>query len=113
MTDKRCWTTADQRTFLDGYVAKYLDVQPNCTYHKFWPPLFQAWFAKFPEPDPKEDDPTDMEIEDDSEPDAASESDAEGTRSAGSKHKKSERKARARKLAKKVFLLFYNTRPLC
>jgi hypothetical protein len=114
MTDKRRWMTAYQHTFLDGYVVKYLDAQANHTYHKFWPPLFQVWFAKFSKPDPKEDDPTDTEIKDDSEPDAACESGTEGAVcSAGSKHKKSEHKARFRKLAKKVFLLFYNSCPLC
>jgi hypothetical protein len=102
MTDKRRWTTVEQRTFLDAYVKRYLEAQASRTYHKFWPPLFQDWFAKYPEAEPAEDDPTDSELEIDSEPDADSECESDAPGHAGSKRKRSGGKNVAKKLAQKV-----------
>jgi len=102
MPDKRRWTTAEQRSFLDGYVQRYLEAQTSRMYHKFWPGLFQDWFAKYPEAEPTEDDPTDSELEIDSEPDADSECESDTPGHAGSKRKRSSGKNKAKKLAQKV-----------
>jgi hypothetical protein len=110
MLDKRRWTTPEQRDFLSTYVPRYLEAQASRKYTKFWPTLYQAWFAKFPEPEPREDDPSETEVEDDSEPDALSESESESghpSGSAGSKRKRSVRRAKA--LKKKARSLFYSS----
>ena len=108
MLDKWRWTTDEQREFLDSYVPRYLEAQTSRKYHKFWPGLYQAWFAKYPEPDPEENDPTESEVEDDPDPDTISESDADDPGgAAGSKRKRASRKVRAKKLKKKVFQEFY------
>jgi hypothetical protein len=100
MSDKRRWTTPEQRVFLESYVARYLEAQAKRKYTTFWPVFFQAWFAKYPEPEPLANDPTETDIEDDSEPDA--ESDSDSGHANGSKRKRSGRKARALALKKKV-----------
>jgi hypothetical protein len=103
MSDKRRWTTPEQRVFLESYVARYLEAQAKRKYSTFWPVFFQAWFAKYPEPEPLESDPTETDVEDDSEPDAESNSDSgHPNDSTTSKRKRSGRKARALALKKKV-----------
>ena len=112
MPDRRRWTTEEQRSFLEIHVPQYLAAQASRTYHKFWPGLYQEWFAKFPEPEPQENDPMESEVEDDAEPDALSESDDNGADAAGvasRKRKRSARSLRAKKLARKVFYLSYAT----
>ena len=110
MLKKQCWTTPEQRDFLSTYVPRYLEAQAARKYAKFWPTLYQAWFAKFPEPEPRDDDPTETEVEDESEPDSLSLSESESVHassSAGSKRKRSARRAKA--LKKKVRSPFYSS----
>ena len=71
-------------------------------YHKFWPGLYQACFAKFPEPKPKPDDLKESDVEDDPDPDTHSGTDSNNDTSAGLKSKRANRKAREGKLAKRV-----------
>jgi hypothetical protein len=104
MSDKRRWTTPEQHVFLESYVAHYLEAQAKRKYTTFWSVFFQAWFAKYPEPEPLANDPTKTDIEDDLEPDA--ESDSNSGHANGSKCKQSGHKARALALNKKVSLLF-------
>jgi hypothetical protein len=108
MPDKRRWTTEAQRTFLTEYVPRYIEAQASRKFHKFWPILYQDWFAKFPEGEPTEDDPTDSETELNSEPeaDADSGSESNGTAHSGSKRKRSDGKSRGKKVAKVISLSF-------
>jgi len=116
MPDRRRWMTEEQRSFLEIYVPQYLAVQASRTYHKFWIGLYQEWFAKFPEPEPQENDPMESEVEDDAEPDAFSESDDDGADAAAiasHKRKRSAHSLKAKKLARKVFYLSYTTHLSC
>lgn len=61
--DKRRWTTAEQLQWLERRHPDYLEAQSNGRYDRFWPGLFQDWFAVFPAREPAEDDPTDSEPE--------------------------------------------------
>lgn len=101
--DKRRWTTLEQRTFLDGYVQRYLEAQAGRGYPKFWARLFQDWFAEFPVAEPTEDDPTDSE----SEPDTDSERGSDALGDAGTKRKRSRGKKSAKKRVRKVIYLSY------
>lgn len=72
-SDKQHWTTAEQWEFLAEYIPKYLEAQASRNFGKFWPALYQKWFAQYPVGEPTNDDPTDSECECDSEPNAFSE----------------------------------------
>ncbi|KAJ7449017.1 hypothetical protein FB451DRAFT_1567149 [Mycena latifolia] len=45
----RPWATEDQRKFLEGWMGDYISRQGEGKLHLFWPPLFEAWFSKWPE----------------------------------------------------------------
>ena len=46
------WSTTSQKEFLTGFMAQYLEAAVKKKYQRFWPLLFEEWFAKFPEPVP-------------------------------------------------------------
>lgn len=43
------WTTDEQVEFLKEWLPKYLRHTEKKDYHHFWPSLYTAWFAKWPE----------------------------------------------------------------
>lgn len=71
--DGRRWTTVEQEAWLKSKLPTYLEASVSRRYDRFWPNLFQEWFATFKEPDPDPNDPTDSES--DSESDNAPPSD--------------------------------------
>jgi hypothetical protein len=47
------WATPPQKEFLTSYMALYLEAAVKKKYERFWPPLFEQWFIRFPEPEPQ------------------------------------------------------------
>ncbi|KAJ7829135.1 hypothetical protein B0H13DRAFT_2372764 [Mycena leptocephala] len=43
------WTTGEQLDFLRTWLSEYLKHQANRSLARFWPALFEAWFARFSE----------------------------------------------------------------
>jgi hypothetical protein len=43
------WTTGEQLNFLRTWFSEYLKHQANRSLARFWPALFEAWFARFSE----------------------------------------------------------------
>ncbi|KAJ7763718.1 hypothetical protein B0H16DRAFT_1718372 [Mycena metata] len=42
-------TTPEQREFLDGYMADFIERQADSKLHLFWGPFFEAWVKRYPE----------------------------------------------------------------
>ncbi|KAJ7182442.1 hypothetical protein C8R43DRAFT_940597 [Mycena crocata] len=45
------WATAEQKAFLQGWMAEFIKRQAQGKLHLFWAPLQEAWFKNFPETD--------------------------------------------------------------
>ncbi|KAJ7835676.1 hypothetical protein B0H14DRAFT_2590146 [Mycena olivaceomarginata] len=45
----RPWTTPQQRTWLERWMAYFIQRQAEGQLHLFWPPMMEAWFTEFPE----------------------------------------------------------------
>ncbi|KAJ7709119.1 hypothetical protein B0H14DRAFT_3525323 [Mycena olivaceomarginata] len=45
----RPWTTPQQRTWLERWMAYFIQRHAEGQLHLFWPPMMEAWFAEFPE----------------------------------------------------------------
>ncbi|KAJ6503658.1 hypothetical protein C8R45DRAFT_1091437 [Mycena sanguinolenta] len=43
------WTTPEQREFLTAQLPLFIQRQAEGKLHLFWPPVFEAWFKKYPE----------------------------------------------------------------
>jgi hypothetical protein len=111
-SDKRRWASPEQNSFLLSYFPEYLEAQSKGRYDKFWPKLFQEWFAKFPAPTPQPDDKTDSEPEPDA--DSACESDGSAESSPDTVTNKRKRtkttKKKTKKRAKQVgYTTYYTT----
>ncbi|KAJ7817179.1 hypothetical protein B0H14DRAFT_3474810 [Mycena olivaceomarginata] len=45
----RPWTTPQQRTWLERWMAYFIQREAEGQLHLFWPPMMEAWFTDFPE----------------------------------------------------------------
>ncbi|KAG1887286.1 hypothetical protein F4604DRAFT_1917093 [Suillus subluteus] len=43
------WATVEEETFLQAHSARYQICQAKRNYTRFWEPVFEEWFGKFPE----------------------------------------------------------------
>jgi hypothetical protein len=113
-SDKRRWASPEQNSFLLSYFPEYLEAQSKGRYDKFWPKLFQEWFAKFPAPQPQPDDKTDSEPEPDVDSGCESDESAESSPDAVTNKRKRTKTAKKKnkKRAKQVgyeYTTYYNT----
>lgn len=94
--DKRRWVNKEQTDFLLSHFPAYLEAQAARNYTRFWPSLFQSWFAKFPLPDPLPPDcPTDSEDADSDDEGSDASSDPSSS-SQGKRKRKSKTKSKKR-----------------
>lgn len=105
--DRRRWTTPEQLDWLQQRHPAYLEAQSQGRYDKFWPKIFQDWFATFPAREPTENDPvdSDLEPESDSEPELQKASTTTSDSTSGSSKRKKKAGADVpNKRKKKVFI---------
>jgi hypothetical protein len=43
------WATPDQLTWLGNWIAEYIKRQAEGKLDRFWPPMTESWFKRFPE----------------------------------------------------------------
>ena len=43
------WASAEQRTFLQGFYAEFMQCQAKRDYSTFWQLFYESWLGKFPE----------------------------------------------------------------
>ncbi|KAJ7821740.1 hypothetical protein B0H14DRAFT_3471260 [Mycena olivaceomarginata] len=48
------WTTSDQSTLLQSFMADFLRRQEENKLHHFWPTVYNTWFSRFPQQQPLE-----------------------------------------------------------
>jgi len=115
-TDGRRWTTPKQEEWLNSKVPGYLEASSNRCYDKFWPPLYEEWFATFPEPDPDSDAPTEDESDDESDNAPPSDNDHRSSKPGPKKRKRHGQSNRRKNVRKKnkvgLFKFGIGARPL-